>query len=242
MIPYKEAWDIQNFLFDQNIELKKRASKMGLSESGIQDKLLICEHNPVITLGKSGSLSNLLADENALRNRGVDFFKIDRGGDITFHGPGQLVIYPILDLEHFSTDLSLYLWRLEECIISVLSEYNIDAKRIKGKTGVWLDANHPLKARKICAIGIRTSRYVSKHGLAFNINTDLDFFNLIIPCGISEYSVTKLQKEIGREEKLNVIISGFLTHFERIFEVDLITSTKEKIGEIMATYQNISQA
>ncbi len=211
LIPYREAWDRQKELFQERLDAKSKG------DNTLPDILLSCEHHPVLTIGKSGQLGNLLVSEDLLRQRGVDFFRIERGGDITYHGPGQLVMYPIFDLQHFSSPsagnlgtsfsakqdtqcqgigLKEYIWRLEESVILFLNDFDIHAERLEGATGVWLDAHGP-QARKICAIGVKASRFVTMHGLAFNINTDLSYFQLINPCGFTDKGVTSLQQELG---------------------------------------------
>ncbi|MBO5836191.1 MAG: lipoyl(octanoyl) transferase LipB [Bacteroidales bacterium] len=201
LISYQEAWDKQKSLFQERLTAKAQG------DNHLPDVLVSCEHHPVLTLGKSGQIDNLLVSEQILRQRGVEFFQIERGGDITYHGPGQLVMYPIFDLQHFcSTEaeagsrrgigLKEYIWRLEEAVILFLKDFGIEAERLEGATGVWLDAHGP-RARKICAIGVKASRFVTMHGLAFNINTDLSYFQLINPCGFVDKGVTSLQQELG---------------------------------------------
>ncbi|HNZ81108.1 MAG: lipoyl(octanoyl) transferase LipB [Bacteroidales bacterium] len=186
-IPYSEAWQKQTALFQARIEAKQQGENL------LPDLLISCEHNPVYTLGKNGMINNLLLGNNELEQKGVEFFKTDRGGDITYHGPGQIVIYPILDLEHFGLGLKAYINCLEEAVISFLKNRDIQAGRLDGATGVWLQ--NP--ARKICAIGVRCSRYITMHGLALNINTDLNYFRFINPCGFVDKGVTSLQAELG---------------------------------------------
>ena len=186
-IPYSEAWQKQTALFQARIEAKQQGENL------LPDLLISCEHNPVYTLGKNGMINNLLLGNNELEQKGVEFFKTDRGGDITYHGPGQIVIYPILDLEHFGLGLKAYINCLEEAVISFLKNRDIQAGRLDGATGVWLQT----PARKICAIGVRCSRYITMHGLALNINTDLNYFRFINPCGFVDKGVTSLQAELG---------------------------------------------
>lgn len=197
-IDYQAAWDKQDHLFrsiiDTKIANRKRAANQ---QQTTPNYLIFCEHPPVYTLGKSGSLDNLLLNKQELAKQGIQFYKINRGGDITYHGPGQIVGYPILDLDNFFTDIHRYLRLLEETIIAALADYGLRAGRIKGATGVWLDYNNPFKARKICAMGIRCSRWVCMHGWAFNINTNLSHFEGIIPCGITDKAVTSLNRELG---------------------------------------------
>jgi lipoyl(octanoyl) transferase len=193
LIDYKEAWDYQEKLFAEIIAIKL-SNRNSLEQTPVPNYLILCEHPPVYTLGKSGSVDNLLIDDDQLNQLGARFYKINRGGDITHHGPGQLVVYPLLDLENFFTDIHLYLRKLEEVIIQLLKEYNVEAGRSPGFTGVWIDANTE-KARKICAMGVKCSRWVTMHGIALNVCNELSFFNHIIPCGIEDKSVTNLSNE-----------------------------------------------
>lgn len=190
-IEYAEAWDYQEKLFKEIIDAKQ-------ADRGHTNHLLFCEHPHVYTLGKSGSDTNLLLNKEALEQKGATFFRTNRGGDITYHGPGQIVGYPILDLEDFGLGIRSYIELLEESVILLLKNYDIPASRLDGASGVWLDAGTP-SARKICAIGVRSSRFVTMHGFAFNVNTDLDYFGYINPCGFVDKGVTSLQKELGRE-------------------------------------------
>lgn len=217
ILPYKDAWELQEKLFDAKINYKLHP-EIPLETN----KLLICEHPPVYTLGKSGSISHLLLNENELIQRNISFFRNNRGGDITFHGPGQLVLYPILDLDEFFTDLKKYMRFLEEVVIRTLLEYNIKGERLLGATGVWLDADEPFKARKICAMGVRTSRWVTMHGLALNVNTNLEYFKHIIPCGIADKSVTSLQNELGKEVPLQEVSEKLVKHFAQVFNCEII--------------------
>ena len=180
------------------------------------------EHPPVYTLGKSGHIGNVLIDEEDMREKGIQFFRTNRGGDITFHGPGQIVGYPILDLERFHTDIGWYLRSLEEVAISVLSEYGIRGERSPGETGVWIDAGVKGRERKICAIGVRCSRWVTMHGFAFNVNTDLGYFGNIVPCGIQDKQVTSLEKELGRPVPVEEVKAAWRREFEKIFEAELV--------------------
>lgn len=217
LIDYKQAWDYQETVFNSVIESKK------IQNSDSPDGyLLFCEHPHVYTLGKSGSEDNLLVKGNALEEKNATFYKINRGGDITYHGPGQVVGYPILDLDRFFTDIHKYLRFLEEIIIATLAEYNIRAGRIEGLTGVWIDHENPARARKICAMGVRTSRWVTMHGFAFNINTDLAYFGNIIPCGITDKAVTSLNKELGRDIPLEEVKEKLKHHFCKLFEATLV--------------------
>jgi lipoyl(octanoyl) transferase len=184
--------------------------------------LLFVEHPPVYTLGKSGNMENVLLSEENLKARGIDFFRTNRGGDITFHGPQQLVGYPILDLEKFYTDIGKYLRNIEEVIIFTLKEYGIEAGRSAGETGVWIDADIKGRERKICAIGVRSSRWITMHGFALNVNTDLDYFNFIIPCGIQNKQVTSLQKELGRTMDFDEVKEKVKKNFENVFDAELL--------------------
>jgi lipoyl(octanoyl) transferase len=199
LIDYQTAWDKQEAIFkvavDQKLEQRKYTDQVF---EPIQNQLIFCQHPPVYTLGKSGKMENLLLDDAGLKNHGASFFPINRGGDITFHGPGQLVGYPIFDLEQFFTDIHKYLRYLEEAIITTLAHYGVKGERFEGYTGVWIEADKP-SARKICAMGVRCSRWVTMHGFAFNINTDLSYFNHIVPCGIDDKAVTSLEKELNRK-------------------------------------------
>ena len=193
-------------------------------EPATKDHFLFVEHSPVFTLGKNGNISNVLMSEERLRDMGIEFFRTNRGGDITFHGPGQIVGYPILDLEKFDTDIGHYLRNLEEVIILTLDQYGIQAGRSKGETGVWIDPDVRGKERKICAIGVRCSRWITMHGFAFNINTDLNYFNYIIPCGIQNKQVTSLKKELGKELDFEEAKEKVKRNFERVFDVNLVSS------------------
>ena len=193
LMDYKEAWDFQQKLFDEIVEIKKKNRKDSTNKK-TPNYFLLVEHPHVYTLGKSGNMSNLLIDETELKNKDASFYKINRGGDITYHGPGQIVGYPILDLENFFTDIHKYLRLLEEVIILTLKNYEIKGERNQGKTGVWIDTKTPFP-RKICAMGVRASRWVTMHGFALNANVDLDYFNNIIPCGLANNIVTSISDE-----------------------------------------------
>jgi lipoyl(octanoyl) transferase len=192
---YKEAWDLQESLFATTIA-QKIALRNGETEQPTKNYLLFCEHPHVYTLGKSGDENHLLLDDQRLKSVGATFHKINRGGDITYHGPGQLVVYPIFDLDHFFSDIHKYLRYLEEAVIQTLAVYGIIGERFEGLTGVWIEPNTP-RERKICALGVKCSRWVTMHGIGFNINSDLSYFNNIIPCGIENKSVTSMQEEVG---------------------------------------------
>ncbi|HAP30467.1 MAG TPA: lipoyl(octanoyl) transferase, partial [Flavobacteriales bacterium] len=197
LIDYKEAWDYQEKRFNEILDVKKNNRKKNRQDPTLS-YLLFCEHPHVYTLGKSGDENNLLVNEDYLKSREATFYKINRGGDITYHGPGQIVGYPILDLDNFFTDIHKYLRYLEEAVILTLADYGIESTRSDGETGVWLDVGGE-KARKICALGVRSSRWVTMHGFAFNVNCDLSYFGNIIPCGIVDKSVTSMQKELSKE-------------------------------------------
>ncbi|PQJ22816.1 lipoyl(octanoyl) transferase LipB [Tenacibaculum sp. SG-28] len=215
---FKETWDLQTQLLDSIITLK-RAKRNGETTEETPNYFLFVEHPHVYTLGKSGDLKNLLISKEQLQQKGASFYKINRGGDITYHGPGQIVGYPILDLENFFTDIHKYLRLLEETIILTLAEYGIESGRSKGETGVWLDVGTPF-ARKICAMGIRASRWVTMHGFALNVNADLGYFDNIIPCGIRGKQVTSMQAELGREIDEQEIKEKILKHFKELFAVE----------------------
>jgi lipoyl(octanoyl) transferase len=225
---YKEIWDYQESLLQANSHIK--AAARGLVDDGQEvisatqstnNYLFFVEHKPVYTLGKSGDISHVLISEDNRQKKGIDFFKINRGGDITFHGPGQLVGYPILDLEKFKTDLGWYLRSLEEVIILTMTDFGLKGARSNGETGVWLDPEVKGRERKICAMGIRCSRWITMHGFAFNVNTDLDYFNYIIPCGIENKQVTSLQKELGFAVSMNEVKEKVRFNFEKVFEVEI---------------------
>ncbi len=215
---FKKAWDIQEKLLAENVELKI-SNKRNSENKPTTNYLLIVEHPHVYTLGKSGDPNNLLLSPSELKEKNIDYYPINRGGDITYHGPGQLVIYPIFDLENFEADLGKYLRNLEEAVILTLKEYNIKSGRIEGLTGTWLDyeSNNP-NPRKICAIGIKSSRWVTMHGLAFNINTDLSLFKNIIPCGIDDKAVTSLAKELNKEINMDEVTEKMISHLSDLFQ------------------------
>ncbi len=196
LVDYKEAWDLQESLFAETIALKI-ARRNGETEEPTKNRILFCEHPHVYTLGKSGNENHFLLNEKTLALHNATYYKINRGGDITYHGPGQLVVYPILDLDYFFSDIHKYLRYLEKAVIQTIAEYGVIGERMDGLTGVWIEPNTP-RERKICAFGVKCSRWVTMHGIGFNINTDLTYFNHIIPCGIEDKSVTSLQKELGR--------------------------------------------
>jgi lipoyl(octanoyl) transferase len=241
-IEYRDAWDLQEKLLQENVQVKTELrSMLAALESqaetvsarqGVIDiedvkpstnhYLLFVEHPPVYTLGKSGAIENVLISEEERAAKGISFYNTNRGGDITFHGKEQLVGYPILDLEKFYTDIGKYLRNLEEVIIATMADYGLKGERSPGETGVWLDAAVSGKERKICAMGIRCSRWITMHGFAFNVNTDLSYFDYIIPCGIQNKKVTSLEKELGRKLDMNEVKERVKHHFERVFDVELI--------------------
>ena len=223
---YKETWDYQEALFKDIVDTKVRNRR---EDAGLEtpNHFLFVEHPHVYTLGKSGDMNNLLVDEKKLAEKGATFYKINRGGDITYHGPGQVVGYPILDLDNFFTDIHKYLRFLEEMVILTLAEYGLKGERSEGETGVWLDVGTPF-ARKICAMGVRASRWVTMHGFALNVNTDLGYFDMMIPCGIKDKAVTSLNVELGQKEvDMEGVKERLLKHFINLFEAELI---KEKAG------------
>jgi lipoyl(octanoyl) transferase len=223
---YKETWDFQEKLFKEIIDLKIKNRR---EERAVDtpNYLIFVEHPHVYTLGKSGDISNLLVDEKALEEKGASFYKINRGGDITYHGPGQIVGYPILDLDNFFTDIHKYLRFLEEMVILTLADYGLKAERSKGETGVWLDVGTPF-ARKICAMGVRASRWVTMHGFALNVNADLGYFDLMIPCGIKGKAVTSLNAELGKKEvDMNEVKERLLSHFSLLFKAELLKQKTE---------------
>ncbi len=222
LIDYKECWDFQTQLFDGIIQ-KKIAIRKGESEDEITNNYFIfCEHPHVYTLGKTGEKNNLLLSEDLLKAKGATYYHINRGGDITYHGPGQIVGYPILDLDNFFTDINKYLRLLEEAIILTLKEYGIESGRVDGLTGVWIEGEDPVKARKICAMGVKLSRWVTMHGFALNINTDLDYFSNIVPCGISDKAVTSLEKELGAPQNIDEVQSKILSHLQTLFGFEIV--------------------
>jgi lipoyl(octanoyl) transferase len=227
LMDYQAAWDRQEELLRENLDRKAAAREQAQTETvqvidGTRHYLLFTEHPAVYTLGKSGKKENVLLSEDGLREKEIQFFHTNRGGDITFHGPGQVVGYPILDLEKFYTDIGKYLRNLEEVIIVTMAEYGIKGERSSGETGVWIEPGVPGKERKICAIGVRCSRWITMHGFAFNVNTDLSYFNHIIPCGIVDKQVTSLAKELGREISIAEVKEKIKRNFEKVFEATLV--------------------
>lgn len=239
IMDYKSAWDYQEQLLQDNVKIKSAIRELQLLPEFVGEKpvnhqlptnneqlsttnyLLFVEHPPVYTLGKSGHIENVLINEEMRSAKGIEFFHTNRGGDITFHGPQQIVGYPILDLEKFETDIGKYLRNIEQVIILTLAEYGIEAGRSHGETGVWIDAEKPGKERKICAIGVRTSRWITMHGFALNINTDLSHFNFIIPCGIQNKQVTSLEKELGDKVDFEEAKEKVKRNFEKVFNVEV---------------------
>jgi len=222
LIDYKEGWDFQEKLFYETVNLKIKNRNLEIADQfKTPNHLIFCSHPHVYTLGKSGNENNLLLDDSGLSEKKASFYKISRGGDITYHGPGQIVGYPILDLDNFFTDIHKYLRLLEEAVILTLADYKITGGRIDGLTGVWIDFEDPIKARKICALGVKSSRWVTMHGFAFNILTDLSYFNNIIPCGIDDKAVTSLEKELIEKPVLSEVEEKLKTHLAHLFEMDL---------------------
>lgn len=235
---YQSAWDYQETLLQENVEKKSKLRELqtqvaensipqhsasdGENDLSTQHSLLFVEHPPVYTLGKSGSIENVLINEEMRTAKGIEFFRTNRGGDITYHGPGQIVGYPILDLEKFYTDIGRYLRNIEEVIILTLAEYGIKGDRSPGETGVWLDPHLKGKERKICAIGVRSSRWITMHGFALNVNTDLNYFNFIIPCGITNKQVTSIEKELGTKQDFGEVKEKVKNNFEKVFNVSLV--------------------
>ena len=216
LIDYKQAWDYQENLFKEIVDLKIK-NRNEATNILPQNHLVFCEHPNVYTLGKSGKEDHLLLDKKGLLDNDVSFYKINRGGDITYHGPGQLVVYPIFDLEQFFTDIHKYMRLLEEAVIITLQEYGIIAQRMEGQTGVWLGVGS-IEARKICAMGVKSSRWVTMHGLGFNVNSDLRYFDHIIPCGISDKSVTSMANELGEKVDMKELSNKLLVNMSNLFE------------------------
>lgn len=217
---YQDAWNRQEELLTETVAIKTKNRTENLTLA-TPNYLIFNEHPHVYTLGKSGQPDNLLLDEQGLIEKQATYYKINRGGDITYHGPGQIVGYPILDLDNFFTDIHLYLRTLEEAVILTLADYSITAGRYEGFTGVWLDADNE-KARKICAMGVRCSRWVTMHGFAFNVNVDLDYFKNIVPCGIDDKDVTSMQRELGRALDMEEVKGKLKNHIAELFKMELI--------------------
>ena len=229
ILPYQQAWDYQEGLLQKNLAIKSRqlegngeeTNSVEVEMKSTSNYLLFVEHPPVYTLGKSGKSENVLLNEGERKERGIEFFHTNRGGDITFHGPGQIVGYPIIDLENFFTDIGLYLRSLEEVIILTLREYGIEAGRSKGETGVWLDPDRVGFERKICAMGVRCSRWITMHGFALNVNTDLSYFGGIVPCGIQNKQVTSIAKELGSEVAMEEVKRKLVRNFGIVFDAEM---------------------
>ncbi len=214
-IDYKKAWVYQEKLFNELIQQKSRKAE------STNNYLLFCQHPHVFTLGKSGNEKNLLIDKKLLEKHHAKFYKINRGGDITYHGPGQIVGYPIINLENFDMGIKEYVYHIEEVIIQTLKKFHVNSSRLKGATGVWIDAGNP-KARKICAIGVRVSRYVTMHGFAFNVNTGLSYYQLINPCGFVDKDVTSMEKELNEKQDIEEVKEILKTGFKKIFGMDFL--------------------
>jgi lipoyl(octanoyl) transferase len=226
VLDYKSAWDYQEELLQKNLHVKKLFQTNGANlaggEASTKHHLIFVEHPAVYTLGKSGNIGNVLINEHERAEKGIEFYQTNRGGDITFHGPDQIVGYPIFDLEKFYTDIGRYLRELEEVIILTLKDFNIEAGRSPGETGVWIDASFKGKERKICAMGVRCSRWITMHGFALNVNTDLSYFNHIIPCGIQHKKVTSMQEELGKKLETEEVKEKLKTNFEKVFGVEIL--------------------
>lgn len=225
LIDYKTAWDKQEAIFNESVSLKianrnRQHGDIG-EELPTNNHLIFCEHPHVYTLGKSGKPEHLLLDEQGLKDKDAVYYPINRGGDITYHGPGQIVSYPILDLDNFFTDIHLYLRTLEEAVINTMAEFGLNGERYPGYTGVWLDADND-KARKICAMGVRCSRWVTMHGLAFNVNTNLDYFKNIIPCGIDDKAVTSMQQELGTKVNIEEVKKILKHQISVLFDMEIL--------------------
>ena len=229
---YKAAWDYQERLMQENLTVKSGAYHSSEPVDPLllstTHHLLFVEHSPVYTLGKSGKMEHVLISEEERSKRGIQFFPTNRGGDITFHGPGQIVGYPIIDLEKFYTDIGRYLRDLEEVIIRTLAHYGIASGRSQGETGVWIDAGVRGKERKICAMGVRCSRWITMHGFALNVNTDLSYFNYIIPCGIQHKKVTSMQAELGKEVDIEAVKGQLRLEFEKVFGVTIVGTVMDQ--------------
>jgi len=223
LIDYQKAWELQEEVFQQTMQEKlDNQNRENANRLDLKYNLFFCEHHHVYTLGKSGKEQNLLIDAIQLQAKNAAFYKTNRGGDITYHGPGQIVGYPIIDLEAFGLGIRTYIEKLEESIIRIIARYGLIGTRLEGATGVWLDVGIAGKTRKICAIGVRASRYVSMHGFAFNVNTDLDYFGYINPCGFIDKGVTSLEKELGRKLDIEIIKQELLEEMTNVFGWELI--------------------
>lgn len=222
LIDFKKGWDYQTSLFDKTLAIKKENRTLQRAQSPTENFLLFCEHPHVYTLGKSGKEHNLLLSVEELASVQAAFYHINRGGDITYHGPGQIVGYPIVDLENFFTDIHKYMRLLEEAVIQTVKEFDVQAGRIPGLTGVWVDPENESMSRKICALGVKTSRWVTMHGFALNVNPDLSYFNHIVPCGINDKTVTSLQNEVGHPVDMNAVKDILKNKIAGLFEMNLI--------------------
>jgi lipoyl(octanoyl) transferase len=220
-IRYKDAWDYQQKLFDlvvnEKIDMKGKEGLEGFSEKSLKQYLLFCEHEHVFTIGKSGNRQNLLIARHLCESRKIDLHEIDRGGDITYHGPGQLVVYPIIDLEEYGIGIKKYISMLEDVVIKTLKHFGLEGDKDEKAMGVWVDSKDPVKARKICAIGVRVSRFVTMHGLALNVNTDLSYFDYINPCGFTDRGVTSIEKEVNRKIDMNDVSERMKEAFAEVF-------------------------
>ncbi|MEY3208683.1 MAG: lipoyl(octanoyl) transferase LipB [Bacteroidota bacterium] len=221
---YQPTWDYQESLLLKNTQIKSaaREKEEDVTQTATEHKLIIVEHPPVFTLGKNGKREHVLVSEEHLQKLGIEFFHINRGGDITYHGPQQIVGYPILDLDKFKTDLGWYLRSLEQVIINVIAQYGLKGERSSGETGVWLEPNDPFMARKICAMGIKCSRWITMHGFALNVNTDLSHFEYIVPCGIQGKTVTSLEKEVGEKVNYEEVKGKIKEQFQIVFDCELV--------------------
>lgn len=223
LIDYQQAWDYQTDLFNQSLAKKTQNRNLSSNEQvPTANHLLFCEHPHVFTLGKSGDENNLVIKKEDLPSIQASYYHINRGGDITYHGPGQIVAYPVIDLENFFTDIHKYMRLLEEAVILTIDEFGIEAGRIHGLTGVWINPEDPMNARKICALGVKTSRWVTMHGLALNVNTDLAYFHYIVPCGISDKAVTSMERELNRKVDLNEVKTILKDKLASLFGMELI--------------------
>jgi lipoyl(octanoyl) transferase len=223
LIDYQQAWDYQASLFSKILEVKKANRDLPAEQQvPTENFLLFCEHPHVFTLGKSGDEANLKIEKENLHTIQASYVHTNRGGDITYHGPGQIVGYPVIDLENFFTDIHQYMRLLEEAVIQTLAEFGISAGRIPGLTGVWLDVDDETRARKICALGVKTSRWVAMHGLAFNVNVDLNYFNYIVPCGIDDKAVTSMELELGKKQDMKAVEEILKTKLAHLFKMELV--------------------
>lgn len=234
-IEYGAAWDYQEELLKRNLAIKTQARNEGNETPPALlptvNYFLLCEHFPVYTLGKSGDISHVLLSQKQLEQKGIAFYHTNRGGDITFHGPNQIVGYPILDLEKFTTDIGVYLRNMEEVIIRTIAEYGLKGERSKGETGVWIEPSVKGRERKICAIGVRCSRWVTMHGFALNVNTGLEYFNNIIPCGIVGKQVTSLKRELGKEVDMEEVKTKLKYHFEEVYDAKLTSVLVHRLSK-----------